>query len=219
MTTFCRFLGETPRCPPYLLRYSCIFLIYILLCGCANEKYILYSDLDTANKRQLVRLNEVDYSTESVLNTKFNLLGMLGYISINNSMAYDEKSREFQRITLEPTLITIKLINQNKLDSLLISNVSGDVLAGNNGVIPAIIELLYNKETCQTSNASSKLSITMKNLVQVQPRQSVCYIFYYYEHFNPKIKFNFNFGTIQKEKAINALNLNLVPVVVKSSSH
>lgn len=82
-----------------MLRYNGVILFCLVLCGCANEHYRLYSDLDGAKDGQVVTLNGVDYFEKKILTRKFNVHGMLGYISLNNSMTFDAHSKTFKRFS------------------------------------------------------------------------------------------------------------------------
>lgn len=199
-----------------MLRYISAILFCLALCGCANEHYRLYSVLDDAKDGQVVQLNGVDYSEKKSRTSKFNLLGMLGYVSLDNVMAYDATNKVFNRLTTGPTLIEVELINHNQFDPLVLSGISGELFIENEKITPIGIEMAYGTGTC---NSRSKSSVSKDSQLMVKPRQFVCYFFSYGQYVSPKTNINFNFGAVQKQKTISELNLRLTPVVVKSSSH
>ena len=197
-------------------------MISILICGCANEKIVLSSQMDSVHKISDIKLGSMTYPEIRMSGNKIFAIGVKGEIWLSNSMIYESKKEIFEGEFSEPFIIKVQLYEkEDTKKSSSLSNISGKLYLGNHMIEPK--EITYG--ICPlgfkliSSEVVTKGNVVLKDrTIERLPNYS-CLFFQYSEFVSAEKKFDIDIGDIKNDGQVSKLTFSFKPMVIRQSSH
>ena len=125
-----------------LIFKSGLILVYILLCGCANERIVLSSQMVGAQKISDIKLGSMTYPEIKMSGNNIFTDEVKGEIWLSNWMIYESENNILKREFGNPFLIKVQLYQKDgEKESNYLSNISGKLYLKNRMIEP--LEITY----------------------------------------------------------------------------
>ena len=205
-----------------MVRKAGLILICILLCGCANERTVLSSQIESAPKISDIKLGSMTYPEIRMSGNDIFANEVKGEIWLSNWMIYESEHNILKREFGGPFVIKVQLYQKSNIKkSSYLSNISGKLYLKSRiiepleityGICPIGFELI-------NSEVLNKGTINLKDrIIERLPNYS-CLIFQYSEFVSAEEKFDLELGDIKSDEQIANLKFSFKPMVIRQNSH